>query len=117
LELRGSNGDWSPLLMSAYLYAAKGQREKISPEVFAIRPEQVVDGDLSYYVGGTYALLGEKQNALRWLRRAVELGNHNYPWFSRDKNWRALHGDPQYERIMSDIRARWESYKKEFGIS
>jgi len=37
-----------------------------------------------------YALLGEKEQALARVRQAVELGvelgNHDYPWFERDKN-------------------------------
>ena len=41
------------------------------------------------------SLLGERQQAIAWLRRAVQVGNHNYPWFRRDKNWDSLRNDPR----------------------
>ena len=63
-------------------------------------------------MGGVYALLGERQQALVWLRRAVALGNHNYPWFQRDKNYNSLHDDPEYQKIMEVVRDHLEQYRK-----
>ena len=75
----------------------------------------MIDGDYAYWTGGIHALLGEKEQALAWLRRAVDLGNHNYPWFQKDKNYDSLRGDPEYQRIMADIKGHWEKYRAEFG--
>ncbi len=33
-----------------------------------------------------------KSEALHWLRRAIYLGNENYPWFSINPAWRKLGG-------------------------
>lgn len=114
LELRGGNGDDSPLIFSAYLHAMRGERDKIDPQVLRYRPEGIVDGDLAEWVGGIYALLGDKANALAFLRRAVQLGNHNYPWFQRDKNWDKLRGDPDYEKLMREVEGYWKGYVREF---
>jgi hypothetical protein len=54
-------------------------------------------------------------NALTRLRRTDELGNHNYPWFQRDKNWSKLRPDAGYQRILADIKGHWERYRGEFG--
>ena len=62
-------------------------------------------------------MLGRTEQAFIWLRRAVELGNQNYPWFQRDKNWDKLRNDPDYKKIMDDVRTRWEGYKQEMGVS
>ena len=78
-------------------------------------PQEVIDGDQAYWVGGIYALLGEKQPALTWLRRAIDLGNHNYPWFQRDKNYDKLRNDPDYLRILDEVRGRWEHYRQLFA--
>jgi serine/threonine protein kinase len=51
---------------------------------------EFLDGDYAYWTGGIHALLGEKEDALAWLRRAVKVGNHNYPWFQKDKKLRSL---------------------------
>jgi eukaryotic-like serine/threonine-protein kinase len=115
LELRGGNGDDSPLIFSAYLHAMRGERDKIDAQVLRYRPEGIVDGDLAEWVGGVYALLGDKGTALAFLRRAVQLGNHNYPWFQRDKNWDRLRGDPDYEKLMREVEGYWKGYVREFA--
>jgi eukaryotic-like serine/threonine-protein kinase len=112
VELSRGSGDEAAIVLAAFLYAARGQRDRIDPLVFRARPELTVDGDAAYWQGGIYAMLGDKQQALTWLRRAVVLGNHNYPWFQRDKNYASLHGDPEYQKIMEEVRAHLEEYRK-----
>ncbi len=101
-------------LLAAYLFASRGERHRIDPLLFALEPAQVFDGDQAYWLGGVYALLGEKDNALAWFGRAVDLGNHNYPWFSRDRNYDGLRGDPDYERVLGRVRHEWDRYRQLF---
>jgi eukaryotic-like serine/threonine-protein kinase len=101
-------------MLAGFPYASRGQREKIDPRLFQFRPEQIIDGDAAYWLGGVYALLGNRQQALVWLNRTAALGNVNYPWFERDKNYDSLRNDPEYQSIMAGIRQRWQSYKNEF---
>jgi Flp pilus assembly protein TadD len=115
IELRSGSSDDAPLIMAAFLYASRGERDKIDASLFKLRPEQVIDGDVAYWLGGIYALLDEKETALTWLHRTDELGNHNYPWFQRDKNWNKLRSDAGYQRILADIKGHWERYRGEFG--
>ena len=115
IALSRDSGDDSPRLMAAFLYASLKLRNKIDPILFEYRPEQVIDGDEAYWLGGMYALLGDRQLALDWLKRTVALGDMNYPWFERDKNYDSLRSDPEYQTIMAGVRQRWEGYKKEFG--
>jgi tetratricopeptide (TPR) repeat protein len=114
VELKGSAITYDALYFSAFLYASRGERNKIDPQLLKLRPEVVTDSDVAYGVGGVYALLDEKEQALTWFRRAVELGNHNYPWFQRDKNYDGLRSDPEYQRIMAEVRRHWEHYRELF---
>jgi len=61
------------------------------------------DHDVAYWLASAYAMEGERDHALRWLRRAIELGNQNKPWFETDKNWVSLRNDPEYQQIVSSI--------------
>jgi serine/threonine-protein kinase len=117
VELGRNSGDGVPLWYSGFLYAAHGQKDKIDPSIFREKPDTVADGDRAYWIGSIYALLGEKVQALAWLRRAIDLGNHNYTWFVRDKNWDRLRGDREYERMLAEIRNYAEKYRQEFGAS
>ncbi|MGA7218079.1 MAG: protein kinase [Candidatus Sulfotelmatobacter sp.] len=115
MELGRDSGDDTPRHMAAFLYAARGQREKIDPRLLKYRPEGIIDGDGAYWLGGMHSLLGDRDLALAFLRRTAALGDVNYPWFERDKNYNSLRSDPEYQSIMSGIRLRWEKYQKEFG--
>ena len=117
VELGRSTGEDAPSMMAAFLYASRGQRDKIDPELLRSRPENVIDGDVAYWMGGIYALLAERERALAWLRRAVELGNHNYPWFQKDRNYDTVRSDPEYQKIMDGVREHWEEYRREFGAA
>jgi tetratricopeptide (TPR) repeat protein len=115
LEQVASTGDEVPLFFAGMLYAARGQRDKIPAKMLDYRPDEVIDGDAAYWIGGIHALLGEKQEAITWLHRAVQLGNHNYPWFERDRNWDKLRSDGEYQKIMEHVRADWQEHKREYG--
>ncbi|MGA8433093.1 MAG: protein kinase [Candidatus Sulfotelmatobacter sp.] len=117
VELGRNNADNSAQVMAAFLFASRGQRDRIDPRILSARPGEIVDGDFLYWTGGIHALLGDRQQALAWFRRAVDVGNHNYPWFQRDKNYDRLRGDPEYQRIMEEARKHWEDYKQAFGAA
>jgi serine/threonine-protein kinase len=61
------------------------------------------DHDVAYWLASAYAVEGERDLALKWLRRAISVGNENKPWFERDKNWDSLRDDPEYQAIIASI--------------
>jgi serine/threonine-protein kinase len=75
-------------------------REQITDEVIKTAD---TDHDVAYWLASAYAMEGERELALKWLRRAIELGNENRPWFERDKNWDSLRDDPEYQQIVRSI--------------
>jgi serine/threonine protein kinase/tetratricopeptide (TPR) repeat protein len=62
------------------------------------------DHDIAYWLASAYAMEGDRDAALKWLLRAIALGNENKPWFERDKNWDSLRDDPEYQRIIDSIQ-------------
>jgi eukaryotic-like serine/threonine-protein kinase len=112
--LSRDSADDAPRELAAFLYASRGEKAKIDPRLFKYNPADVIDGDMAYWTGGIYALLGERAQALIWLKRTAEVGNVNYPWFARDKNYDSLRSDPEYQSIMAGIQRRWQNYRDEF---
>jgi serine/threonine-protein kinase len=115
LSLARADRDDEPMVFSAMLHASRGERDRINPRLFRYKPEDVVDGDLAEWIGSVYALLGEKEPALAWLKRAVQVGDHNFPWFQRDKNWDKLRGDAEFQRVMLEVEGYWKHYTELFG--
>jgi eukaryotic-like serine/threonine-protein kinase len=117
LKISGSQQDEEPIVVSAIVHAARGERGKIDPRIFRYRPEEILDGDTAEWIGAVHSLLGDTELALAYLRQAVKRGDHNYPWFQRDKNWDKLRGDPEFQRIMSEVEGYWKHYTELFGQS
>jgi Flp pilus assembly protein TadD len=115
IQLRGGGGDDTPLVFAAYIHASRGERDKIDPAILTRQPARTFDGDEAEWRADVYALLGDKPTALAWLQRAVALGDHNYPWFKRDKNYDKLRGDPEFESLMGEVEGYWKQYTAEFG--
>ena len=115
LQAKGAQAEDELIMITAMVHASRGERDKIDLRFFRYKPEETVDGDTAEWIGSTYALLGNKEPALMWLRRAVAVGDHNYPWFQRDKNWDKLRGDREFERIMAEVEGYWKHYKELFG--
>ena len=61
------------------------------------------DHDMAYWVGSTYALLGEKDLAFKWLNKAIRLGNQNKPYFENDTNLDSLRDDPRFAEVMDKM--------------
>lgn len=70
-----------------------------------------VRGEVAYFIGGLYAALLEKPEAMIWLERAVAMGYENYPWFVVDFNLIALREEPGFTRLLEELRQRWEKQK------
>ena len=61
------------------------------------------DHDMAYWVASTYALLGDKDLAFKWLNRAVKLGNENRPHYEHDHSLDTLRDDPRFAELMAKI--------------
>jgi hypothetical protein len=57
-----------------------------------------------------YALLGQKDEALKWLRKAMDHGFINYPFLAvHDPLLANVRSDPRFAPLMQEVRARWEA--------
>src|SRR5579862_692008 len=68
-----------------------------------------------HYAAGAYAEIGKVKDAIALLRRAANFGLPNYPAFRDDPFFSSLHGEPQFLRLMADLKREWTSYQREFG--
>ena len=62
------------------------------------------DSEMAYRLATYFAVDGDEAEALHWLRRAIYLGNENYPWFSRNPAWNRLRAHADFERILEDLK-------------
>ncbi|HEX4006742.1 MAG TPA: protein kinase [Acidobacteriaceae bacterium] len=89
----------------AMCYVQVGQRERgaslIAEDSIAAAE---ADAEMAYRLATYFAVDGDESEALHWLRRAIYLGNENYPWFSKNPAWNRLKGHTDFERILEDLK-------------
>ncbi|MEJ7616028.1 MAG: tetratricopeptide repeat protein [Pyrinomonadaceae bacterium] len=90
----------------AMCLSAQGQHSEARRELNErVRETAEADHDVAYWLAAAYAVEGEREEALRWLARAIELGNENRIWFESDPNWATLRSDPDFQSLMRKIEA------------
>ena len=63
----------------------------------ALRPN---DSNILYNAACVYGLFQKKQEALDLLRKAVQVGYHNFDWLARDPDLACLHGHPEFQALL-----------------
>ena len=97
----------------ALCYVQLGDREKAASFIVdETLSAAEADSEMAYRLATYFALEGDESEALHWLRRAIYLGNENYPWFSKNPAWRRLVGHADFERILEDLKKSYRRNQK-----
>jgi len=70
------------------------------------------DSEMAYRLATYFAADGDASEALHWLRRAIYLGNENYPWFQKNPMWNNLRSNSDFERILEDLKRGFRRNQK-----
>ena len=101
-----TGGDHARFLMAALEGDRDGARVHMTPTVQAN-----LNNEFSCrIVADAYSLLGLREEALGWLRRAIDFGFIHYPCLSRDAEFlESLRAEPEFQAMMAEIKPRWEA--------
>jgi serine/threonine protein kinase len=70
------------------------------------------DFQYAYWVAECYALIDEKERALDWLERDVNLGMINYPLLDRlDPFLANIRGEERFKKLMERVKYEWEHFE------
>ena len=89
--------------MLGYARARSGDRagaQDLLDELLATSQSRYV---APYGVALIYNALGDKDQALAWLERGYQAGDHKMNLLKVDPKWRNLHGDPRFEDLVRRI--------------
>lgn len=70
------------------------------------------DSEMAYRLATYFAVEGDESEALHWLRRAIYLGNENYPWFSKNPAWRGMSDHGDFQRALEDLKKSYRRNQK-----
>ena len=97
----------------ALCYAQLGDRAKAAGFIVdETLSAAEADSEMAYRLATYFAVEGDESEALHWLRRAIYLGNENYPWFSINPAWKRVVGHGDFERILEDLKKSFRRNQK-----
>src|SRR5271154_302150 len=97
----------------AMCYAMQGNRERAASLITEDSLSAAeADSEMAYRLATYFAVEGDESEALHWLRRAIYLGNENYPWLAKNPAWNRLHGHTDFERILEDLKKSFRRNQK-----
>jgi tetratricopeptide (TPR) repeat protein len=88
-------------ILLAVRYAQSGRPEDAEKELMKALELRPRDPNLHYNAACTFGILNRKNEALKLLKKAIELGHSNIAWVARDPDLACLRGDPEFERIIA----------------
>ena len=97
----------------ALCYVQAGERERaaglLKDDTLAAAE---ADSEMAYRLATYFAVEGDSSEALHWLRRAIYLGNENYPWFQKNPAWNNLRTNGDFERLLEDLKRGFRKNQK-----
>jgi tetratricopeptide (TPR) repeat protein len=97
------------------ILAARGERLRARELVSSLESGAYMDHHVAYSLGQAYAQLGEREQAIIWIRKSAETGFPCYPWFERDRLLEPLRNDSNFQHFMAELKNNYETAKARYG--
>jgi hypothetical protein len=66
-----------------------------------------------HQIAGAYAVLGETDKAMAWLKHSARTGNPFRPFFKVDPHLANFRSDSRFQRLVSDLEREYSALKIE----
>jgi predicted Zn-dependent protease len=82
----------------------------------AFTPEMAVAATqvefLARQAGEAFALIGDTERAVQWLRSSTELGFINFPFLAEhDRNLERIRETPEFQSYLAEVKERWLAFE------
>jgi tetratricopeptide (TPR) repeat protein len=101
-------GDLAAGFRHALLADADAARRAISPTTAAAGR---ADESVAHLLAQLYGRLGDVDQACTYLEHCVARGNLDYPGMARDLATVSLHAEPRFQKLLADVKRRWEAFE------
>jgi tetratricopeptide (TPR) repeat protein len=114
-ELRGSaQAEQRAKATLASFLSARGEKQRAEKLLDEVMAGSYTDHHVHYSIGVAYAQLGDHVKARLWLAKAIASGFPCYPWIQRDQLLQPMQGDPEFQRMMTDLQKSWEAAQAKY---
>lgn len=96
-------------IILAWCYNKAGDHEKARSLITdRVREVAAADHDVAIWLASFYAMENMRDEAIEWVRHAINLGNENYPLFADNDRLDNMRGDLRFIDLMDELKKKWE---------
>ncbi|MBS1789042.1 MAG: protein kinase [Acidobacteria bacterium] len=109
-EVLRQNPHFDPLqIVLAWCLSSRGQHEKARALITnQVKETAAADHDVAVWLASFYAMEKRRDEAIEWIKKAVALGNENYPLFADNNRFDNLRCDLRFIDLLSALKQKWE---------
>ena len=108
------NNTFPEFLALGLMAYIEGQKEKGLKITTAWEKKNLYDAEMIYRIACNYSLLGDKKSSVRVLKRSIDAGFFNYPFFLVDPFLDPVRDDPEFQKVLALAKQKHEDFKLKY---
>ena len=96
-------------ILRGWCFSARGDHKNALAVITdQVRETAAADHDIAVWMASLYAMEMHRDEAIEWIRRAISLGNENYPMFADNNRLDNLRCDLRFVELINELERKWE---------
>lgn len=93
----------------AWCHSARGAHDRARSLITDhVKQIAAADHDVALWLASLYAMENMRDDAVEWIKRAIQLGNENYPLFADNPRLDNLRCDLRFIDLLNELKRKWE---------
>ena len=96
-------------ILLGWCHSARGEHERARSLITDhVKQIAAADHDVALWLASLYAMENMRDEAVEWIKRAIQLGNENYPLFADNPRLDNLRCDLRFIDLLNELKRKWE---------
>ena len=96
-------------IILGWCYSARGEHNRARRQITDhVKQIAAADHDVALWLASLYAMENMRDEAVAWIRTAIQLGNENYPLLADNQRLDNLRCDLRFIDVLNDLKKKWE---------
>lgn len=96
-------------IILGWCYSARGEHDRARSLITDhVKQIAAADHDVALWLASLYSMENMRDEAVEWIRTAIQLGNENYPLFADNPRLDNLRCDLRFIGLLNDLKRKWE---------
>jgi tetratricopeptide (TPR) repeat protein len=96
-------------IILGWCYSARGEHDRARALITDhVKQIAAADHDVAFWLASLYAMENLRDEAVKWVKTAIQLGNENYPLFADNLRLDNLRCDLRFIDLLNELKRKWE---------